>query len=93
MQQAVATSAACGLPIALMGAGTNIWLGWGEQQLPAWSLGYVYLPAFAGIVVASYLTAPIGARLAHSLPQAKLKKVFALFLLAVSLRFILGNLW
>ncbi|MGD9858939.1 MAG: sulfite exporter TauE/SafE family protein [Marinobacterium sp.] len=93
MQQAVATSAACGLPIALMGASTNIWLGWGEQQLPAWSLGYVYLPAFAGIVVASYLTAPIGARLAHSLPQAKLKKVFALFLLAVSLRFILGNLW
>lgn len=93
MQQAVATSAACGLPIALMGAATNIWLGWGGQQLPAWSLGYVYLPAFAGIVVASYLTAPIGARLAHSLPQAKLKRIFALFLLAVSLRFILGNLW
>ncbi|MET4000353.1 sulfite exporter TauE/SafE family protein [Marinobacterium sp. MBR-109] len=93
IQQAVATSAACGLPIALMGAGTNIWLGWGEKQLPAWSLGYVYLPAFAGIVLASYLTAPIGARLAHSLPQAKLKRIFALFLLAVSLRFIVGNLW
>lgn len=93
MQQAVATSAACGLPIALMGAATNIALGWEASELPPWSLGYVYLPAFAGIVLASSLTAPVGARLAHSLPQAKLKKVFALFLLAVSLRFILGNLW
>jgi uncharacterized membrane protein YfcA len=93
MQQAVATSAACGLPIALMGAATNMALGWGASELPPWSLGYVYLPAFAGIVLASSLTAPVGARLAHSLPQAKLKKVFALFLLAVSLRFILGNLW
>lgn len=93
MQQAVATSAACGLPIALMGAATNMALGWGASELPPWSLGYVYLPAFVGIVLASSLTAPVGARLAHSLPQAKLKKVFALFLLAVSLRFILDNLW
>lgn len=92
MQQAVATSAACGLPIALMGAATNIGLGWGNQQLPQWSLGYVYLPAFVGIVLASSLTAPVGARLAHSLPQDRLKKIFALFLLAVSLRFIIGNI-
>ena len=93
MPQAVATSAACGLPIALMGAATNVGLGWGHPQLPEWSLGYVYLPAFLGIVLASSLTAPAGARLAHRLPQARLKKVFALFLLLVSLRFILGNLW
>jgi uncharacterized membrane protein YfcA len=56
-------------------------------------LGYVYLPAFIGIVLASYLTAPIGARLAHRLPQAKLKRIFALFLLALSLRFIIGNFY
>lgn len=92
MQQAVATSAACGLPIAVVGAITNIGVGWGNEQLPHWSLGYVYLPAFVGIIVTSSLTAPIGARLAHSLPQAKLKKVFALFLLLVSLRFIFGNI-
>lgn len=93
MPQAVATSAACGLPIALMGAATNVGLGWGDPDLPEWSLGYVYLPAFMGIVLASSLTAPVGARLAHRLPQARLKRVFALFLLVVSLRFILGNLW
>lgn len=92
MQQAVATSAACGLPIALMGALTNIWLGWGHQALPDWSLGYVYLPAFVGIVMASSFTAPIGARLAHRLSQPMLKKVFALFLVVVAGRFIFSNL-
>ncbi|GAA0789980.1 sulfite exporter TauE/SafE family protein [Marinobacterium sediminicola] len=92
MQQAVATSAACGLPIALMGAMTNIWVGWDKESLPDWSLGYVYLPAFAGIVMTSSLTAPLGAKLAHSLPQAVLKKVFAVFLVAVGMRFIVTNL-
>jgi uncharacterized membrane protein YfcA len=92
MQQAVATSAACGLPIALMGALTNIWLGRGELLLPEWSLGYVYLPAFAGIALVSSLTAPLGARLAHRLSQPALKKVFAVFLLVVGCRFIFSNL-
>ncbi len=92
MQQAVATSAACGLPIALMGALANVWVGWGEAQLPDWSLGYVYLPAFAGIVLASSMTAPLGARLAHRLPQPVLKKVFAVFLVVVGGRFIFSNL-
>lgn len=92
MQQAVATSAACGLPIALVGALTNVWVGWGRPLLPEWSLGYVYLPAFVGIVMASSLTAPLGARLAHRLPQPVLKKVFAAFLAVVGARFILINL-
>ena len=92
MQQAVATSAACGLPIATMGALTNIGLGWGEPALPEWSLGYVYLPAFAGIVLASSFTAPFGARLAHRLSQPVLKKIFAAFLVVVAMRFILSNL-
>lgn len=92
MQQAVATSAACGLPIAVMGALTNIWVGWDAAELPEWSLGYVYLPAFAGIVLASSLTAPVGARLAHRLSQPMLKKVFAAFLVVVAGRFIFSNL-
>lgn len=89
---AVATSAACGFPIALMGSVTNIWVGWDHPELPAWSLGYVYLPAFAGIIISSTPFAKLGARLAHSLPQAVLKKCFAVFLLLVGLRFLLSNL-
>ncbi len=92
MQQAVATSAACGLPIALMGALINVWEGWGHAAMPAWSLGYIYLPAFAGIVITSSQFAKLGARLAHSLPGPLLKRIFALFLLFVGLRFITSNL-
>lgn len=92
MRRAVGISAACGLPIAVMGALTNIWVGRDNPLLPEWSLGYVYLPAFIGIVVSSWIFAPLGARLAHTLPQPLLKKGFAIFLLLVGMRFILGNI-
>ncbi|MCV6588784.1 MAG: sulfite exporter TauE/SafE family protein [Marinobacterium sp.] len=92
MQQAVATSAACGLPIALSGALTNIWTGWDNPALSDWSLGYVYLPAFAGIVLTSTLFARLGAKLAHSLDGAKLKKFFAVFLVLVGTRLLITNL-
>lgn len=92
MQQAVATSAACGLPIAIMGALTNIWEGWQHPQMPAWSAGYIYLPAFAGIVLTSSIFAKYGAKLAHSLPATILKRIFALFLFCVGSRFLLSNL-
>lgn len=92
MQKAVATSAACGLPIAVAGALTNICAGWGNQQMPEWSLGYIYLSAFFGIVVASSVAAKLGAKLAHSLPADKLKKAFAVFLLLVGARLLWSNL-
>lgn len=93
MQQAVATSAACGLPIALIGALGNIWTGWGEEAMPPWHVGYIYLPALVGIVLTSSFCARYGARLAHRLPQRQLKIVFALLLLVVGGRFLITNLW
>lgn len=92
MQRAVATSAACGLPIALVGALGNIVSGWNETRLQDWHLGYIYLPAFVGIVLTSSLTARHGAALAHRLPQKILKRTFALLLLIVGARFLITNL-
>lgn len=89
MRQAVATSAACGLPIAVAGAAGFVWTGWGEANLPEYTLGYLYLPALAGIVIASVLSAPLGARLAHTVPAASLKRFFALFLAILGLRMLL----
>ncbi|MCO7225142.1 sulfite exporter TauE/SafE family protein [Pleionea sp. CnH1-48] len=83
----VGTAAACGLPIALAGALSYMVVGWNEN-LPQWSLGYIYVPAFSGIIVASSLTAPLGARLAHYLPAKQLKRVFAVFLAVVGARII-----
>jgi hypothetical protein len=88
MRQAVATSSACGLPIALAGTTGFIVAGWDAPALPAWSSGYLYWPAFAGIAVASVLLAPVGARLAHRLPTAVLKRFFALFLVFLGLRML-----
>lgn len=90
MRNAVATSAASGLPIAMAGMVGFVWNGWGVAGLPAGSIGYVYLPALAGIALASTLFAPMGARLAHTLPADRLKRVFALLLAFLGLRMLLS---
>ncbi|OQX08712.1 MAG: hypothetical protein BWK76_23230 [Desulfobulbaceae bacterium A2] len=92
LHQAIGTSAAIGFPIAIAGTAGYILNGWQASGLPPWSWGYIYLPALAGIVGASVLTAPLGVRLAHSLPVARLKRFFALLLLLVATRMLLG-LW
>ncbi len=88
MQQAVATSAACGLPIAIAGAATNLWTGWGHEALPDYAVGFVYLPALLGIVATSMLFARFGATLAHRLDAKLLKRLFAVLLLIVGTRFL-----
>lgn len=89
MPQAVATSSACGLPIAIASALSFMVLGWHAPGLPAWSLGYVYLPALAGIALTSMFFARFGARLAHRLSPRLLKCLFALLLFCVGLNFLL----
>ena len=80
--RAVGTSSACGVAIALASAAGYIGFGPPTGDLPSGSIGYVYLPAAAGIAVASVLAAPWGTRLAHRLSGTALKRVFALFLFA-----------
>jgi len=88
MQNAIGTSAAIGLPIALAGALGYLINGWGSAGLPAWSFGYVYLPALVLISSVSFFTAPIGARLAHRLPVATLRKIFAGVLILLSAKML-----
>ncbi|MCP3870173.1 MAG: sulfite exporter TauE/SafE family protein [Gammaproteobacteria bacterium] len=90
IRQAVATSAAVGLPIAVAGTIGFVFTGLGEPALPPGSTGYVYWPAFFGISLASYLLAPLGAKIAHSLPLASLKRVFAVLLLGVGAKMLAG---
>ncbi len=90
VHHAIGTSAAIGFPIAIAGTAGYILNGWNVSTLPLHSIGYVYLPALVGIVAASVLTAPLGVRLAHSLPVARLKRVFAVLLLLVGTRMLLS---
>lgn len=88
IRNAVGTSAALGLPIALAGAAGYAYTGLGEQGLPPMTLGYIYLPALIGIVIGTFVTVPFGARLAHSMPVTRLKRIFALILFALAARML-----
>jgi uncharacterized protein len=90
VHHAIGTSAAIGFPIAIAGTLGYIVNGLSVAGLPKLSLGYAYLPALAGIVCASVLTAPLGVRLAHSLPVPRLKRVFAVLLMIVATRMLIG---
>ena len=77
VHHAIGTSAAIGFPIALAGTIGYMIAGYGAAELPAGSFGFIYLPALAATVIVSMLMAPIGAKVAHSLPVATVKKIFA----------------
>jgi uncharacterized membrane protein YfcA len=88
MPTAVGTGAALGLFIAIPGTLGFIVSGWGTPGLPPFSLGYISLLAVLVIAPMSVLFAPLGARLAHWLPELWLRRGFALFLLLVAGRML-----
>jgi hypothetical protein len=92
MQRAIGTAAACGFPIALTGAIANMLVTQFDstvaESLPAFSVGYVYLPAVFGLSLTSVIFAKLGARIAHRLPAVALKKAFGLSLLLVGIKFL-----
>ncbi|MBY5992982.1 sulfite exporter TauE/SafE family protein [Ferrimonas balearica] len=87
--KAVGVSATLSFPIALAGVSSYLINGWGQERLPEWSLGFVYLPAFFGIVVASTQFVRVGAALAVKLPGHVLQRAFAAFLALLGLRLLM----
>ena len=89
IHQAVATSAAIVVPIAIVGTLGYIVAGLPHQaRLPTLSIGFVSLIGFALMAPVSSITASWGARMAHALSRRALELAFGLFLLAASLRFL-----
>jgi uncharacterized membrane protein YfcA len=85
IHNAVATSAAIGLPIALASTAGYIIGGWHLHSPVPGALGYVVVPMLAVIAVASMSTAPLGARVAHATDIRRLTVVFAALLYALAL--------
>ena len=92
IRTAVATASSFGLVIAIPGVISLIYSGWSAPNLPFGNVGYVNLFAVAIIAPMSTLLAPFGAKLAHRIPPAYLRRIFALFLLITSLRMFM-SLW
>ena len=67
-----------------------MWTGAGNLLLPEYSIGFIYLPAFIAVSLASILLAPLGARCAHVLPAEVLQRVFAVGLLVIALILLLN---
>lgn len=88
LHQAIGTSSALGLAIAVPGTLGYVYTGWQAAPLPRGSLGFVYLPALAFFVIGSTLFAPLGARTAHRLPVERLKKIFAFVLYMLALKML-----
>jgi len=88
IHQAVATASGFGAAIALPAALGYVVTGWGRDGLPAWSLGFVSAPGFVVLALLTAITAPIGARLAHRLPQRTLKRAFAALLAFVAINML-----
>jgi uncharacterized protein len=92
VHRAVATASVFGLLIAVPGAVAFAISGWGAPSLPPLSLGFVSIIGFVFIAPLQTLFAPLGARLAHALPGPILRRLFALFLVATSVKMFLNFL-
>lgn len=88
IHRAIGTSALFGLVISIPGAIGFVYAGWGNELLPAGSLGFVNLIGFALIAPTTVFAAPLGARLAHALSRRHLSLMFGMFLLLISVRMI-----
>lgn len=90
VRHSIGLATACGVMVALFGSLGYIITGFNLPNLPTWSLGYIYLPALLGIVMSSAIFAPIGVKYASKLPVKTLKKFFAVFLICVAIKMMLG---
>ncbi len=86
IHRAVGTAALFGLAISLPGTAGFIVAGWGDPRLPPGSLGFVSVVGFALIAPATWLTAPLGAKIAHAFSAKRLTALFGAFLIVASAR-------
>jgi uncharacterized protein len=90
MRNCIGTSAAVGLPISLAGAAGYVVAGLAKAHLPSYSIGYVYIPALSGLVLGTFVTVPFGARVAHTIPVTRLKKIFAIVLSVLAVKMVIA---
>lgn len=86
-QRATGTGSALGVAVALPGMVVYMISGFAHAgELPPFSLGYVNPAIVAMIIPLAVLLSPVGVKAAHRLPQAALRRIFALALAFMSLR-------
>lgn len=90
MKRAIGTSAAIGFPIAISGTLGYMINGYSQSDLENLIVGYVYLPAVLIIAIMSFITAPLGVKVSVSIPVGRLKKIFGLLIVGLSVKMLLS---
>ncbi|MEO0647264.1 MAG: sulfite exporter TauE/SafE family protein [Cyanobacteria bacterium J06650_10] len=90
MKHASGTSASFTLPIAITGTVAFALLSPTDPQIH-WSTGYIYWPAIALVAPFTVLGAPLGTLLSHRVPADQLRRIFAVLLLGVGGKMLLGS--
>jgi uncharacterized protein len=88
LRLSIAMSACCGLPLSIVATLSYIVVGLNDTPHIKWSTGYLYWPAFLGIVCTSMFLTPLGVKCAHRIPQKVLKWLFVFFLVFVSTKMV-----
>jgi hypothetical protein len=88
IRKVLGTSAAISIVIAIAGTIGLIFAGYHQTDLPKWSTGFIYWPAFLGIAIPSPFLTPLGTKLAHKLNTVVLKKLFAVLLIVIAIKMV-----
>lgn len=89
IHRAVSTASLFGLIISVPATLIYVANGWGINDLPPLTTGYVNWAAFAILVPMTMWFAPLGVKLAYRLNVPQLKRAFAVFLCIVGLKMAL----
>lgn len=92
VKQAIGTSAVLGFPIALASTVSYLQDAIRQSTHAPDTFGLLYLPAILLITPLSVLFAPAGVALTRRLPVKVLKRIFALFLIGVSVHLLWSQL-
>ena len=85
IHKAIGTSAASGMMVAVFGSVGYMLSSWQQIDSP-YFIGYVHWPTAIMIMIFSYISAPWGVKAGHTMNQSKLKRIFSIFLLFISIK-------
>lgn len=84
MHKAVGTAAMLGVFVSAPALIGWLWSGRHAPEVAGPSIGYIQLLPLGAMLLPMVLLAPVGARIAKSLPPSNLRRIFGVFLLCVS---------
>jgi uncharacterized membrane protein YfcA len=91
LRKASGSCATLSFPVAIVGTVGFIWTGWSKATGVPDSTGYIYWPAFLGIIITSVIFAPLSACFADRVPIKILTRILAVLLCVMGVLLIIAG--